>query len=167
MTRACRLTTDLLSDGLQAHEEDWSGQLLLKAHMLSVREEFKRLRQQGVISKEDEDTLPTAKIPDCIAISTASQCKFPCHSSIIVATDDQFRSMQNAVDRMGKPKANERRVGAVQFGGQKYSVRYNAREDVFEVPGAKGRGPGAFVISQSHKTNMSCKDIPISSFLPV
>ena len=135
--------------------------MMAKANELHVRDELKKLREEGTITRHDEEIVPTCNLPDCIAIATSRTCTFPNHSSLIIAKDSEVEKMYEAIKRLGR-RAHGKRVGTVHFNGQMFSVRYNLKNDVFEVPAAKGPGPGAFVISDSQKKNMNARTINLS-----
>ena len=159
--RAHLLRHDLLHDGRTPLCGDETPGLMTRANELHVRDELRKLREEGIITRYDEKTMPACKLPDSIAIASSQTCTFPNHATLIIVTDSEAKKMYEAVKRLG-PRAHGKRVGTVHFNGQLFSVKYNLTNDVLEAPAVKGSGPGAFVISQSHKKNMNTKNINLS-----
>jgi hypothetical protein len=135
--------------------------MMTKANELHIRDELKKLRGEGTITRHDEDTMPVCKLPDCIAFATSQACTFPNRSTLIIAKDSEVDKIYETIKRL-RNRAHGKRVGTVLFNGQLFSVKYNSTNDVLEVPAAKGSGPGVFVISDSQKNNMNARNINLS-----
>jgi hypothetical protein len=159
--RAHLLRQDLLRDGRDPPRSEATSQMMTKANELHVRDELKKLRGEGTITRHDEETMPACKLPDCIAIATSQTCTFPNRSTLIIAKDSEVDKIYETIKRL-RNRAHGKRVGTVHFNGQLFSVKYNLTNDVLEVPAAKGPGPGAFVISDSQKKSMNARNINLS-----
>jgi hypothetical protein len=159
--RAHLLRQDLLRDGRDPPRSDATSQMMTKANELHIRDELKKLRGEGTITRHDEETMPVCKLPDCIAFATSQACTFPNRSTLIIAKDSEVDKIYETIKRL-RNRAHGKRVGTVLFNGQLFSVKYNSTNDVLEVPAAKGSGPGVFVISDSQKNNMNARNINLS-----
>jgi hypothetical protein len=159
--RAHLLRHDLLRDGRTLPCSDATHQMMVRANELHVRDELKKLRGEGIITRQEATTKPACKLPDCIAIATSQTCTFPNHSTLIIAKDSEVDKIYETIKRL-RNRAHGKRVGTVYFKGQVFSVKYNLTHDVLEVPAAKGSGPGAFVISQSQEKSMNARNINLS-----
>lgn len=155
------LRQDLLRDGRDPPCSDATPQMMARANELHVRDELKKLRGEGTITRRDEKTMPACKLPDCIAFATLQSCTFPDQSTLIIATDSEVDKIYETIKRL-RNRAHGKRVGTVHFNGQLFSVKYNLTNDVLEVPAAKGSGPGAFLISDSQKKSMNSRNINLS-----
>jgi hypothetical protein len=135
--------------------------MMSRANELYVRDKLEKLREEGMITRHDEKTMPAWKLPDCIAIATIRTCTFPNRSTLIIATDSEVDKIYETIKRL-RNRAHGKRVGTVYFNGHLFSVKYNSKDNVLEVPAAKGSGPGAFVISHTQKDNMIAQTINLS-----
>tara|TARA_B100001094_G_C17627230_1_gene528742 strand:- start:41 stop:472 length:432 start_codon:yes stop_codon:yes gene_type:complete len=128
---------------------------------ISIIYELDRLKEQGKLTKKDEESMPTGRLPDCIAIATRQTCTFPNRATLIITLDSEVDKMYGVIQRLGK-RAHGRRVGTVHFKGQLFSVKYNSTKYALEVPAVMSSGPGAFVISESQNKKMNAQNIHLS-----